>query len=383
MGVTQRSENANVDTSSDYLVDKGRIFVRYVDMWNNVDAIIDAGMARDPDEDEGFYSQEQNMLYESYEGLVKLIPRLPEELLVADLAKTKEMAKSVRYHILHIQGLTLNLYLKIEKGRKNARSNDISNFKADIGAWRTFEPSYNNSMRHTMGFRNETCGHLLCPASLDWTDENVRRGLRDGALSAGPEDLPHFLWRRESISQANPYEGFLRNDLLVKGYLYVFRGPSVASSGGQEDTSRRRGNATLHNIKRVSLPSIAYVAVLIRFTLSSQPTFSAGGTSGRWAHRKFYQQILALTGAMQSGDVKDLLGWWDNQIFSDILTEDDEDDEEMDTSQPPTFARLMKQHAITTASTSTLRPRPQPHQPQQQAPILLDGSITTTEGSAG
>ena len=54
----------------------------------------------------------------------------------------------------------------------------------------------------------------------------------------------------------------------------------------------------------------------------------------------------------------------------------------MDTSQPPTFAQLMKQHAATTASTSTLRPRPQHRQMQQQAentPILLEG----TGGSAG
>jgi hypothetical protein len=44
----------------------------------------------------------------------------------------------------------------------------------------------------------------------------VRRGLRDGTIKVKPDDFPHLLYRQETINQEDLFDGFLRNQLLVK-----------------------------------------------------------------------------------------------------------------------------------------------------------------------
>lgn len=105
------------------------------------------------------------------------------------------------------------------------------------------------------------------------------------------------------------------------------RGPSTATSGGQQDRSNHKGNAAVHGIKHANIPSIAYVATMVsvyrvllsqyliwiqlRFTLSSQMTFSAGGAPGRWPHRSFYHEIIKACDLMDAQERKELLEWWD------------------------------------------------------------------------
>jgi len=44
----------------------------------------------------------------------------------------------------------------------------------------------------------------------------VRRGLRDGTTKVKPDDFPRLLYRQETINQEDLFDGFLRNQLLVK-----------------------------------------------------------------------------------------------------------------------------------------------------------------------
>jgi hypothetical protein len=44
----------------------------------------------------------------------------------------------------------------------------------------------------------------------------VRRGLRDSTIKAKPDDFPRLLYRQETINQKDLFDGFLRNQLLVK-----------------------------------------------------------------------------------------------------------------------------------------------------------------------
>lgn len=49
--------------------------------------------------------------------------------------------------------------------------------------------------------------------------------------------------------------------MLHQGWLHIFQGPSAPFKEGIK--SRRCGNAELNNIRRVNIPSIAYVAALV------------------------------------------------------------------------------------------------------------------------
>ena len=44
----------------------------------------------------------------------------------------------------------------------------------------------------------------------------VRRGLCDSTIKAKPDDFPHLLYRQETINQEDLFDGFLRNQLLIK-----------------------------------------------------------------------------------------------------------------------------------------------------------------------
>lgn len=110
---------------------------------------------------------------------------------------------------------------------------------------------------------------------------SVRANLRDGITKARPDDFPLFLYMNEQVDSEDLFRGFLRNMILVKvsdtriffnsklsvsydiqGYLHVFRGPSAATNSSRSGT--RKGNAATHSITKVTVPSIAYIATLVR-----------------------------------------------------------------------------------------------------------------------
>lgn len=50
---------------------------------------------------------------------------------------------------------------------------------------------------------------------------SVRRKLRDDLKKAEPDDFPRLLYRNGSVNQADLFDGFLRNKLLVKVHLFI------------------------------------------------------------------------------------------------------------------------------------------------------------------
>jgi len=310
---------------------KGRIFGRIGEMFRPFLSILKDGLARDLEGPDKVYSDLQTIHYTIYQELTKVAPGILDEIQRLGAEGSKIVAT------------------KLEAGRRGARSEDISSMKEKISGWRDFTTPYNPNQRSLLGFKHADCGRLLCPASMDWDDPSVRSRLRDGIIKAKPDDFPAFLYCNEQVNTDDLFDGFLKNTILVKGYLHVFRGPSTAFDSSRSGT--RKGNAAAHSINKVTTPSIAYIATLIRFVLSDQPTFTAGGSDpGQWPFRKFYCTILEVIDAMEECDREDLLNWWNEKIFADIPVSEEVPDE------PITMAARMKVQAAATKTKTRCGP---------------------------
>jgi len=77
---------------------------------------------------------------------------------------------------IHIfRDLALTTSRKIQKGVSGARSDDTKSLKGPILDWITprgqsLSPPLARNVKMDRGFRHERTGALLCPAGLDWTD---------------------------------------------------------------------------------------------------------------------------------------------------------------------------------------------------------------------
>ncbi|KIK31645.1 hypothetical protein CY34DRAFT_19709 [Suillus luteus UH-Slu-Lm8-n1] len=70
---------------------------------------------------------------------------------------------------------------------------------------------------------------------------------------------------------------------------------------------------------RVTLPSIAYIATQIRFSLTSSPVFSRTDTVTD--SERFYNSVLDIfEDPDEKQEVNDLTVWWNRQIFPSFST---------------------------------------------------------------
>ena len=72
----------------------------------------------------------------------------------------------------------LLIYQKIQKGISSARSDDTKSLKAVVVDWITprdkpLNPPLSRSTKTTRGFRHPATGALLCPAGLDWQNQEL------------------------------------------------------------------------------------------------------------------------------------------------------------------------------------------------------------------
>ncbi|KAJ7232135.1 hypothetical protein C8J57DRAFT_1580180 [Mycena rebaudengoi] len=306
---------------------KGRIVGRTIEMFSGLEFYIEAGLTRDPDDDDELFTAKENEMSDTYMTLLKTIPTLHDLLTkLGGETASKEVARL------------------IDAGRKDARNADISTVRAKIRDWYKFDPPL-DANRNNYGFYHKTCGRLMCPVSLAaiWEDPKVKERLRDRLVEVKAQDYPVFLWVDEKSDPLKPFEGFLQHVLLVKGYLCVFFGPEAAKKGTAG--GHGSGDAQIHNITAPTFEAIAYVAVLIHFALSSQTTFDAGGSPGKWPYRTFYRELLRTINNMPTKRREQLLAWWTEKMHG--LPEDGEAAvSKLDPAKPaPTMAQIMLEYA--------------------------------------
>jgi len=286
--------------TTDPLVHHGHHFGRTVHALCRVHTLLTNGILRKgeyADKPEESFTHEERREYGVYRLLLQIIPGLEECLL-----------NGSEEEIMHIADL-------IQKGSSNARSDDTKSLKGAILDWITprggsLNPPLARNVKIDRGFHHERTGALLCPTNYNWSDNEVKEKLRTGELVASGDEWPAFLYHGTYDPQ-DPWNGLFRSTLLVTAYKHIFTSPS---SVDKEPKATRSGNARIHGMTAVTLPSIAYVATQVRFALSSSPVFSRSDLATD--SERFYSSILDLfDDPEEQAEVNDLLVWWNRQVF--------------------------------------------------------------------
>ncbi|KAH9931349.1 uncharacterized protein B0H18DRAFT_1116506 [Fomitopsis serialis] len=257
---------------------KGARFGLEYDMFRSVQAIIDAGRARDPEAPSSVYTSWEQKLHKLYDSLTAIAPELRDELTIRGPTGSPEVAEM------------------IERGRTRDRNNIVNTCKGGIRDWITFNPPLPTE-KQFRGFSCESTGQLLCPVMYDYGDARVRVALLEyhADYPQGADDYPAFLWRDNTADKTNFFRGFCEGLLICKGLQHILVAPSVAKSNdGVTSRSNRKGRAQIHGIRTVTPAMIAYIACIVHFSLSSQVTFGAGSEDerGKFWYEGFYNSLI-------------------------------------------------------------------------------------------
>lgn len=210
----------------------------------------------------------------------------------------------------------------IQRGASSARSDDTKSLKAAVVDWLTLpgvplNPPLSRNVKSDRGFHHEATGALLCPANLDWNDKEVKEQLRNTDYIVPGDEWPIMLYQDYRYNAADPWNGLLRSRILIKAYKHIFTSPSSAD---KELKATKSGNARIHGMKQVTIPSLAYVATILRFSLSSSPTFSRTDTVTD--SQRFYTSIVDfLEDPDEKNEVNELLTFWNRVLCCKASTD--------------------------------------------------------------
>ncbi|KIM54670.1 hypothetical protein SCLCIDRAFT_30898 [Scleroderma citrinum Foug A] len=192
----------------------------------------------------------------------------------------------------------------IQKGINGAHANDTKGMKSAVVDWITPKGQSLNlhiprNAKAGRGFNHKCTGALLCPARLDWN--NVESPMEWITLKR-PPGFGRFFDLITILLQPN---------CQIQAFKHVFTSPSSVE---QELKAMHSGNACLHGMRSVTKASIAYVAMQVRFALTSAQVFSC--TDLVTDSKRFYNSITKLLDETDEKDeVDQLLTWWNRQIF--------------------------------------------------------------------
>ncbi|KAL7281058.1 hypothetical protein ACG7TL_004360 [Trametes sanguinea] len=218
---------------------------------------------------------------------------------------------------------------ELSDGRQGVRGTDLHSIKRAILAWNTYTPPIPADAKSVRGFNHPECGRLLCPVKYDWSKRETRQALqnRDKEYPCGATEWPAVLWEDERMNSSDMQAGFLRNVRLIKASIgagrYVLLGPrTVNETNGK--VAAKKPKAKIYGIRSITVPFMAYTAVLVHCSLNSQESFSDGSVQGTFPYERFYQSIVRFVEEkFLEEDRKDLISWWNREIYGNAY-----DDEE-------------------------------------------------------
>ncbi|KZP11823.1 hypothetical protein FIBSPDRAFT_898713 [Athelia psychrophila] len=275
-------------TTTNPLTHYGRHFCRTVHAMCNIQALLTAAIIRvaqfetRPLEEYSFEHRQEHAIYEqmisSNKGLEDEVDR------VAEL---------------------------IRKGSSGARGDDTKALKGAVVEWlvpagQVLSPPIARNIKLTRGFHHERTGQLLCPMEYDWDDEKIKADLRSGELAVSGMQWPNFLYAEGTTRDDDAWLGLFRGELLVTAYRFIFTSPS---SIDKDPKATRSGNARIHNMSVVTIPSIAYVATQLRFALCSASVFSRTDTVTD-TERFYHVCLTILSDVEERKEVNELVEWW-------------------------------------------------------------------------
>ncbi|KAI1791104.1 hypothetical protein LXA43DRAFT_1094917 [Ganoderma leucocontextum] len=298
------------------------------DLFRDFQAILDAGLQANAHSPATALGYRERKYVELFAQLLGIMPSIVNEV-------TKHGPKG-----------TMLVARELEAGHQGVRGVDLHGIKKAILTWDNYEPAILPEAKSVRGFNHPMCGLLLCPVSYDWGDDVVRAGLQNRSVKypAGSKDFMYVLWQDEKVDPENFVDGFLRNRRLIMTSRFVLLGPRAVHGLG--NMAARKPKARIHRIRSITVGFIAYTAVLVHFSLSSQESFSDGSTAGTFPYEEFYQSLVRyVEETMLEEERTSLLTWWNIQIFGQLDEDTWSDDENTESSRPWSVMARMKAQA--------------------------------------
>ncbi|KAG1741363.1 hypothetical protein EDB19DRAFT_1634531 [Suillus lakei] len=313
-------------SATDLLVHYGRHFRRMVHALCNFQALLTNRILRMgelADTPEENFTAEERREHCVFQELLKSVAGLEGCLMqggddeVDTIAELASISLSYVFKVIHLS----HILCQLTKGASGARGDDTRSLKGSVLDWITPKgqnliPPLACNVKVDRGFHHEWTGALLCPAGLDWSNSETKAKLKSGEIIMTGHQWPLFLYTDYHYDPENPWNGLFRSALLVCAYRYVFMSPS---SVDKEPKVTHSGNARIHGMTRVTLPSITYISMQIRFALTSSPVFSCTDTVTN--SERFYNSILDIfEDPDEKQEVDDLTIWWNKQVFPSFST---------------------------------------------------------------
>ncbi|PSR71615.1 hypothetical protein PHLCEN_2v12468 [Hermanssonia centrifuga] len=203
-----------------------------------------------------------------------------------------------------------------------ARSDDLGQLKREvlglIPKREGVEPlAFNNPNKSARGWAHVSTGRLLCPCNrLEEFDANPKRFCRDvenGVIQINAEDFPCFLYPEDSYNPDNVEEGLLRGEFLRSVFRSIYTGPRTATKEAPGPSAGRPSKAKQHNMTKVTPRSIAYAAIVGRFSICGQDGWAL--EDGRYKLEDLFNNIVELFDDPSDSWCIDTLEWWNKWVF--------------------------------------------------------------------
>ncbi|KIJ19520.1 hypothetical protein PAXINDRAFT_8009 [Paxillus involutus ATCC 200175] len=165
-------------------------------------------MGEEAYENEGIVTAIERKEYAVFHELLRMVPGMEARLM-----------ESSEEEVVHLADL-------IQKGANGARADDTKGMKPTIIDWITpkgqsLNPHIPHNVKAGRGFNHERTGALLCPASLDWANTEIRTKLVNGQIQVAGNQWPVFLYANYMYNTEDPWNGLLRSGLLISMSLII------------------------------------------------------------------------------------------------------------------------------------------------------------------
>ncbi|KAF8443782.1 hypothetical protein L210DRAFT_3643378 [Boletus edulis BED1] len=210
----------------------------------------------------------------------------------------------------------------ITRGMSDQRSTDLGSVKhAGLGYLfsngKILEPSIAKLEDKSMhGFNHPEIARMLCPRKkLDVFDEDpdmITGAHQEGTIRTMAGNWPTCFYEEGVYDPENRAEGLFRGHAAFRFYTHLFIGPSAASTNTVTLSSSKISKNRAWGLTEVTLSIIAYVHVLLYFTLSTAP---------RWCMAIGQMDLAEMAWAIiEMFDNKDdwtkaTLAWWNSRAF--------------------------------------------------------------------
>ncbi|KAB5587590.1 hypothetical protein CTheo_8971 [Ceratobasidium theobromae] len=205
---------------------------------------------------------------------------------------------------------------RLEHHKSAAKTEDNRTFKVSLPQWQAWNPPLSCESKLGRGLSHPECTRLLCPIDVDWDCKVARNKFQvelDPPMTA--TRWPAFLYENYKADLNNLAKGFMRSDIMVRATRAVLFPPSVANAKDRPDhKSNRKSKATIYEMDQITPGLLAYMAVGIRYALSSETTFNLCG--GVFNYQRFYTDLVAyLTDPACKRETDKLIQWWNDCLF--------------------------------------------------------------------